>query len=530
MKNAKLRGVIAAVSGALLMGFGANAMADSTDDIVNALIAKGVLTEEEGALLMKGRAGEKEAAEKKAKGAVTATYKDGIRIGTEDGKNSLTVNGRVHFDSRWYDHEEDNSSAGTTNAPSEVFSRGSDTYDVRRARIGVKARFLDYYEGEVVLNGTGSAPVLDVAYLNVAWWKPVQFRVGQFKMPFSLEQLTSSNNIDFIERSVVDAYIPAKEIGAMVHGSPTTGVTYALAMSNGRGQNGTENDIRVDNKDVIGRATINFAEIMGNKDMVLHFGGAFSKGDISSADGTAAFGGDRQTEARGMRYFRVPGLCQTRFKKANNADLAGPTDSANYCAAGVDAEIDRSRLGFETSLAYGPFKVQGQWVKNEFDFDTATGSYDPEIKTWYAEALWTITGESHASRYKNGAFSSLKPKNNFDPKTFSGGAWEVGVRYSRFDGSDFDESGLTNRSKDASILGDGARGYAKAKTITAGIKFVPNPHTRFMLDFVHTKFDDPFGSKDINGNFEQGFANDFNVNGDLVDDEKAVLFRTQFAF
>jgi len=491
MKHAKLRGVIAAVSGALLMSFGANAMADSTDDIVNALIAKGVLTEEEGALLMKGRAGEKEAAEKKSKGAVTATYKDGIVIGTEDGKNSMTINGRVHFDSRWYNYDEDN------NGSNAASSTGSDTYDVRRARIGVKARFLDHYEGEVVFNGTGSAPVLDVAYLNVAWWKPVQFRVGQFKMPFSMEQLTSSNNIDFIERSFVDAYIPAKEIGAMVHGSPWKGITYALATSNGRGQNGTENDVRVDNKDIIGRATINFAEIMGNKDMVLHAGLAFSEGDISKADGVNAFGGDRSTEARGAKFFNGPVVANNNF---------------------VDAEIDRSRLGLEAALAYGPFKVQGQWVKNEFDFDTATGSYDPEIKVWYAEALWTITGESHASRYRNGAFSGIKPKNNFDAKNFKGGAWEVGVRYSKFDAGDFDEVGIrAGAGKDAQIS-TGASGYAKADALTVGVKFVPNPHVRFMLDYVKTDFEDQFGGGSVS------------VNGKNEDDEQTILFRTQFAF
>jgi len=505
MKNAKLRGVIAAVSGALLMSFGANAMADSTNDIVNALIAKGVLTEEEGSLLLNGRAGEKEAAEKKSKGAVTATYKDGIVIGTEDGKNSMTINGRVHFDSRTYTGYDESDSSSVT----EASSRGADTYDVRRARIGVKARFLDHYEGEVVFNGTGSAPVLDVAYLNVAWWKPVQFRVGQFKMPFSLEQLTSSNNIDFIERSVVDAYIPAKEIGAMVHGSPFKGVTYALATSNGRGQNGTENDVRVDNKDIIGRATINFAEIMGNKDMVLHVGGAFSEGDISGADGTAAFGGDRSTEARGNRYFRVPSLISNATPATNDAYQ--------------DMAIDRSRLGFETALAYGPFKVQGQWVKNEFEFDGASRKYDPEIKVWYAEAIWTITGESHASRYRNGVFGSLKPKNNFNAKDFSGGAWEVGVRYSKFDGSDFNTIGLRNNdggSKDEAINGDGARGYAEAKTWTAGVKFIPNPHVRFMLDYVKTDFDELFGAN----------ASSFAVNSKVEDDEKAILFRTQFAF
>ena len=51
MQTIKMRGVVAAVTGALLFGFGANAMADSTTDIVNALVAKGVLTEEEGKLI-----------------------------------------------------------------------------------------------------------------------------------------------------------------------------------------------------------------------------------------------------------------------------------------------------------------------------------------------------------------------------------------------------------------------------------------------------------------------------------------------
>ena len=37
LSSMKLRSVVVALSGALLMGFGANAMADTTDDIVNAL-------------------------------------------------------------------------------------------------------------------------------------------------------------------------------------------------------------------------------------------------------------------------------------------------------------------------------------------------------------------------------------------------------------------------------------------------------------------------------------------------------------
>lgn len=497
MKNAKLRGVIAAVSGALLMGFGANAMADSTDDIVNALIAKGVLTEEEGSLLLKGRAGEKEAAEKKSKGAVTATYKDGIVIGTEDGKNSIQINGRVHADYRSYSYDEDGDVVAPLGGPDPVSAadRGADTYDIRRARIGVKAKFLDYYSGEIVINGTGNAPILDVAYLNVAWWKPVQFRIGQFKHPFSLEEMTSSNNIDFIERSFGDALFVEKQAGAMVHGEPVKGVTYALSFANGNGQNATETNIKEDSKDILGRVTANFAEIIGNKEMVLHGGIAYATGDVSKTDGESTFGGDGRTEARGVNFFDAP------------AAAAG--------VVGGDSKIDRTRLGLETALAYGPFKLQAQYINASYDWDVVgAASIDEDIKTWYAQAVWTITGESHASRYKGGAFGALKPKNNFDPKNLSGGAWEVGVRYSKFDASDFRNADGT------ALLNSGVGGgFAEADSLTMGVKFVPNPHVRFMLDYVQTDFEEAIGG--ITG---------INVNGDLEDDEKAILFRTQFTF
>ncbi len=440
---------------------------------------------------MKGRNGEKEAAAKKKETGISASYKDGILFESGDKKNSMQVNGRLHFDSRTYDYSESNdTNPGGSSTSNKISSSGADTFDIRRARIGAKVKFGDYYSGEVVFNGVGSTPILDIAYANVAWWKPVQFRVGQFKMPFSLEQLTSSNNIDFIERSFVDAYIPAKEIGAMVHGEPTKGLTYALAMSNG--SNAAETDNRVDNKDIIGRVTANFAELMDNKDMVLHAGLAYAKGDIPKS---AGLGGNRSTEARGATFFTAP--------------------VADSNAVGGDASIDRQRLGGEAVVAYGPVKFQGQYLTTNYDFSANSNSYDVDVKTWYAEALWTLTGESHADRYKAGAFGALKPKNDFNPETFSGGAWEIGARYSKFDASDMDVPGLTTTS--GSITK--SSGFNEAKALTAGIKFVANPHVRFMLDYVKTDFNNPIGT-----------TTGITVNGKSEDSEKAIMFRTQLAF
>ena len=55
------------------------AHADSTTDIVNALVMKGVLTEEEGALLTKGHTGETAAAKKEKDSTVHSAGKMAIR-------------------------------------------------------------------------------------------------------------------------------------------------------------------------------------------------------------------------------------------------------------------------------------------------------------------------------------------------------------------------------------------------------------------------------------------------------------------
>jgi phosphate-selective porin OprO/OprP len=500
----KLHNLVATtLASTFLLGFGANAMADSTDDIVNALMAKGVLTEEEGALLMKGRTGEKEAAEKKKESAVSAKYKDGLSFESGDGKFKASINGRVHADYRFFDYNDSKTNVAPA-APTVTNSIGNvtnvtDTFDIRRARIGFKAAFKDYYEAEVVAD-LGNTTTLDVGYLNVAWWKPVQFRFGQFKMPMNLEELTSSNNIDFMERSYVNALAPTKEIGAMVHGTPFTGVTYALAASNGNLKN-AESDIREDGKDVIGRVTANFAEMMDKKDMVLHAGVSFSQGD--TPEGTVGTAG--RTLARGATFFRAPVLANA--------------------SASFDG-IDRSRLGLEGAVAYGPFKLQAEWMQHNSDFSTLNGvvktNYDLDIENWYAEALWTISGEAYADAYKGGIFGGLKPKNDFDPTTFKGGLWELGLRYSEFDASDYNSAGIGQGATgpaDARITTKAA-GFAKADSWTAGIKFLPTSNTRLMLNYVSTDF------KDVIGGARGGVI----VNNKRVDDEKALIMRAQWMF
>lgn len=483
--NARLRGLVVAALSTGFLGFGMGAYADSTDDIINALIGKGVLTEEEGALLMKGRTGEKEAAEKKKATAISAKFKDGITFESGDGENKMSINGRIQLDYRNFDWDEGNSTGAN--------AADADTYDIRRAYLGAKGTFLKYYDWEVTADFAGQSNTshLDVAYLNAKWWKEAQFQFGQFKMPFSLEERTSSRFIDFQERSFVNnaSLVPGKERGMMIHGTPFTGVNYALAFSNGAGKNTNETDIREDGKDFILHADTNLAEIMGNKDMVIHLGASYTNGDLP-----AAAVGSQRTEGRGATFFSAA---------AFNGGL--PNNGI-----GTKNTMERTRTGLEGAFAYGPVKFQAEYAKANFEGETnANVSFDRDIKAAYAEVLWLITGESYADSYKGGKFDRIKPKNNFSPdKGVSGlGAWEIGLRYSDFDASDF---------KTTNIAGTGqlSAGFTnEADAWTLGLKWIATPNTRFMLNYIDTDFDAPV-----------------TVNGVTEDGEKAVTFRAQFDF
>jgi phosphate-selective porin OprO and OprP len=501
--------VVATLTGTALLGFGANAFADSTDDILNALIAKGVLTEEEGALLLKGRELEKETKIKKP----DLVFKDGMTIATPDGKHSISLGGRIHADYRAFDHgNNENQTTGNT-------ANESDTFDVRRARIELKGKFYEYYDfqfsGDFAgqTNGNTGAS-LDQAWVNIGYYKPIQVKIGQFKVPLSMERKMSSNALDFMERSQHDTLSTYEDRGVMLWGVPKDGLTYALAVVNGEGnKNRNDSDSRVSKPEYQANATINFAQLMDNKDAVYHLGFGASTTDISKTgnltgfptgnNNTLWFAGSNQarTEARGVNYLTMPSIGSV---------------------ANVSNEISRQRYNLEAAVAYGPVKVVAEYLKNDFSGDlTTTTSFDKSVKAWYASALWNISGEKFADFYKEGVFAAVKPKNNFDFTKFTGGAWQLGARYSKFDASDFNNSVFATSVPIipapvavANVLQTNRNSSTfEADAYTIGINFVPTPNTRFMLNYVQTNFDTPIL-----------------IEGSKEDKEKAITFRSQFNF
>jgi phosphate-selective porin OprO/OprP len=483
----------------MLMGFGTSAMADSTDDILNALIAKGILTEEEGALLQKGRTGEKEAAEAKKKTAVSSKNKDGsISFETGDGKNSMAVTGRVQFDMRSNNNNATNESAATLGDKDTASM--ADQFEIRRARVGVKGKVFEHFDYEAITNLVGSnTNTVDVAYINAGMYKQAQLKLGQFKQPFNLEEYgTSSNNIDFMERSYVNQLTPAKKPGAMIHGVPTAGITYAGSVYQQNAFGETDSDTT--GKGFAGRVTANFAELATWKDSVLHVGVAGFNSEYGVSGTTSSSSSSTSTNAT-VVSFRSSGR---GMSNAYRLQVAGSSAGANGQIAPVSASVDAKAYGLELAAAYGPFKVQGEYTDQSFDASVAATSntVTADAEAYYIEALWLLTGENYSDWYKNGAWGGIKPKNNFDVEKGKGiGAWEVGFRFDAYDVSNTSKTG-TARTQGSYTGSTGTAGDTAtaagggAKTYTAGIKWQLTPNMRVMANYSHTKFDDAFQATD----------------------------------
>ncbi len=223
MSKLKLRHLSVAVSSALLLGFGANAMADSNKDIVNALVSKGVLTEEEGDLLVKGRTMEQDAQAKKEKKAWTNNIKINGYVQNRVTTMQSGDEGAVLWPDSTGAFGDDRSGSG-----------GGNNFRIRRARIifsGQVGDHLGFYIQPDFASSAGSGGSNNVAQLRDAYGdifidkeKVHRFRVGQSKVPFGYENLQSSSNRLALDR--------ADATNSAVRDERDTGVYYYYTPTN----------------------------------------------------------------------------------------------------------------------------------------------------------------------------------------------------------------------------------------------------------------------------------------------------------
>src|SRR6184192_2034847 len=134
-----------------------------------------------------------------------------------------------------------------------------DRFRLRRARINLTGDFAENFdfkiEGDFEQNDGTSGNRTDFSgtdiFVNWHQFPEVQIKVGQWKAPFGLEQITPDTTLYMIERSLpTGAITPERQLGVQLWGKPFTSVwpdqkdllTYYAGIFNGNGRNTSLND------------------------------------------------------------------------------------------------------------------------------------------------------------------------------------------------------------------------------------------------------------------------------------------------
>jgi phosphate-selective porin OprO/OprP len=268
-------------------------------------------------------------------------------------------------------------------------SRLEDGALLRRARLGFEGRHSDWaFEAEYDFAGDGE---IKDAYLKYRGWLAGEVSIGQFKVPFGLEEQISSRNISFVERALpTDSFSPSRRLGiGLAHEGPRHTLS---SMAFGPSIEGDEG------LGMSARAT--FAPVWMKDRRVLHLGVSAS---LERVDGALKLG--TPPEAR-------------------------PADEKLVKTGKIDA-VDRiAQMGLEAAWQEGPVSVQAEWMHSHLR--RSSGQPDLDFEGGYVAVSWFITGEVRP--YRAGRFKGID-------LAHPGGAWELTARYSRVDLDDRDIAG-----------------------------------------------------------------------------------------
>jgi len=353
-------------------------------------------------------------------------WKEGLNLATLNGDFKLKIGGRLQTD--WFWSSEDNA------IKSDVGEQ-EDGVEIRRARLYFSGLIYGNVEYKLQFDFAGGDADLKDAYLGLTDFPLGKLRMGHFKEPFSLEELTSSKYITFLERALPNIFAPSRNTGFMLHNTASDEkMTTAIGVFRSTDDYGENVDDGGYN--VTGRVTA--LPIYENKGAnLLHIGAGYS--------------------------YRNPDD-SVRYRQRPEAHLANYfVDTSNFASDQVDL------VGLEAAWVNGPLSLQGEYMMA--DADRLGSGSDVKFDGYYVQASYFLTGEHRNYKTSEAAFSRIKPKENYNAAG-GPGAWEIKARYSGLDLSDSDITG------------------GELDNITAGMNWYLNPNTKIMWDYVHADKDD----------------------------------------
>jgi len=234
-----------------------------------------------------------------------------------------------------------------------------DRFRLRRTRVNLTGDFAEQFDFKVEgdfgqgdgLNSNRLAFSATDIFVNWHQFPEAQVKVGQWKAPFGLEQLTPDPTLIIIERSLpTGAITPDRQIGAQLWGKPFTNIwpdekdllTYYAGIFNGNGRNVSVNDNN--NFMYVGRLE------------VMPF-----KGKIFGQDSSLKLGGD---------VLNSRDDAGTNISSTLNLLVNADGSLSPFVLPGAD---ERTAWGVDAWLKLGPFDLIGEYLQEKVNGRTVNG-------------------------------------------------------------------------------------------------------------------------------------------------------------
>ena len=372
------------------------------------------------------------------------TWKNGLSWKSADGQFSTEFGGRILLDF---------AAIGENDALKATLGGNGTGVEFRAARLKTKGTAYGRLAWKAEYD-FASDKIKDVwiAFKKV----PVvgNIKVGHFKEPFSLEELTSLRFTTFMERSLAITFSPSRNTGIQINDQAfDQRATWAVGFFREMGDEfgNTEGFSDTSAYQLTGRLTgVPIYNEGGSQ--VLHLGVSYSH-----------------------KYRDIGGGADLKWKARPESHLA-PTvaNSGNLDSDGADL------LNIELAGVAGPLSLQAEYTNAWTNLGAAGTS-----RSWgaYFEASYFLTGEHRNYNRKKGAFARnriLKPLGE------GWGAWQIAARFSRLE-----------------LMNSVGVSAGNIRDITLGLNWYLFSNFRMMANYIYSDVENTADGFDGNANIFQ---------------------------
>jgi len=278
------------------------------------------------------------------------------------------LSGRLQIDANFYDEQ-------------NGLDDKNDGISIKRARLGIKGEIKDGFKYKFESDFAKNKVSIKDAHISYGNFNNINLKIGQFKPAFSLEQLISSKNITFLNRSVaIDDIAPDRKVGAQLSHYFDNGQISLGTF--GRSVKATADTANNDSDSSHALNTRITYALLNDNESLLHVGYA--------------------------------------LQSATQDDTLSNTSTS-------------ISQGYEIIARYKSFQLQSEYIIRDVN-NYNNNANNIELNSHYIQASAFLTGEQRKYKSKSGVINNVKVSNPVGDGSM--GAWEIATRYSNVNNDD----------------------------------------------------------------------------------------------